>query len=149
MKFTSTLAAIASLMTFVSADVITLGVKSDNDLNGKALASKHEGAGINDIFFGESAEEVIYESNDNSVYITLNGKYKQAFQVNGNVVQYSVGEPKGQVLFSPEGELLYNGTTENFYACKGLSMYSPDAYVLAYYEEEASGDCESIKVVKN
>lgn len=121
----------------------------DYHVNAKGLVGKHEGAGINYVFFSDEKRDLKYDPATNE--LAEDADYAPLrLSVYDGVATFSViGDEATPILVGPDNYLAVNGSSDNFAACKNISdpyNYSENEYVLTYNTELPEG-CLPLKLM--
>ncbi|RLV93952.1 Cell wall protein PGA30 [Spathaspora sp. JA1] len=142
MKFTTLTTALVFTAANVLADIVPvqLFVQSDDAaLNGQALTSTHEGAGINYFFVDTNAQQLQYDEDNKQVFALLGGNIpdaRQSLLVSGNVLQLTVAGA-AEVTFDSDGVATFDGS-DALYAAKNINdpyNYSNVRFAVVSYPE--------------
>lgn len=140
MKFLSILPLASVALATISN--ITVYVKSDNsEVNNLGVSSIHEGAAINYLLLGSSGQELLYNSDEKTIYQNLQTTTIEVplnFTVSGGIYQVSVAGSPISVEIADDGKLEFDGEV---YAAKNISdpyNYSERSYFLIDHEADGS-----------
>lgn len=156
MKFTIT-TAIASLLALSIAapapdhQPITyariVAESNEKAIGGKGIYGKHEGAGINYVFFGEPTD-LYYNTTTNELSDRQQSASFKLGVYEGIATLSVLGDQATPILVGDDQYLTVNGSANTFAACKNINdpyRYSENEYVLTSYEEIPE-DCISLKL---
>lgn len=146
------LLTVAATAAVASAEDVYLYVKSDDaSIDGNSLGYPHEGAGLNYFFLGTGAASALtYDSENKTITYPIGSGFYEYFTTYGSYVGLMVTGPGADITFDDNNTLLYNGTSENFYACKDTNdpyQYSKEQYEVMYYTSDAPSGCISLTIV--
>ncbi|CUM67462.1 uncharacterized protein PRCAT00005158001 [Priceomyces carsonii] len=146
----SSFATFAGLAYTAVAAVTTVTLNaesSDQDVNGKAITSLHEGAGFNYLFLSEHPQKLSLDDSNDSIFFEAAG-FRWNLTISGSVV--SIGVLQSSWYTSLDDDYIaVNGSTEGFYACKNTNdpyNYSKDSYQVTFPNGEAPSGCKPIKL---
>lgn len=150
MKFSTIFTAATSLITLANAAPASVTKNfakivveaDDNAVNGKGLVGKHEGAGLNYVFFSDKPRDLLYYPTTNEL-AEQEGSTTLRLSVYEGVGTLSVlGDESTPIVVDSNNYLAVNGSSDNFAACKNINdpyNYSENEYVLTYNNETPEG----------